>query len=134
MIHHQWVTTIYLQNIYYIFFLRNGLGQTVGLKALSKALCDTSSLDGIRKSNHTLYEIVVNHADSLPLNNEKLLKLNRSDTSSEVVCLKIIEYFDNITIKSPVNDQPTMQTKLVPDVISWLVKDGSKHSALYHFV
>jgi hypothetical protein len=107
---------------------------TAGWEALSKALCDTSSLDGIRKSNHTLYEIVVNHADSLPPNNEKLLKLNRSDTSSEVVCLKIIEYFDNITIKSPVNDQPTMQTKLVPDVISWLVKDGSKHSALYHFV
>jgi hypothetical protein len=53
---------------------------------------------------------------------------------SEVVCLKIVEYFDNIDIESIVDDEPEVQTKLVPAVISWLGNDPHRQTALFRFI
>ncbi|KAL7481696.1 hypothetical protein ACHAW6_007372 [Cyclotella cf. meneghiniana] len=114
---------------------------TTGWEAISKVLCNTSSFDAIRGSNHTLHEIKINQCIgwgsndvSLPPIIEKLLEMNRRGAASEVARLKIIEYYNEINIGALVYDQPEMQLKLVPSVMSWLWKDGSKHNTLYHFV
>lgn len=109
---------------------------TTGWGAISKSLCDTSSLDAIRRSNHTLCEIEVSASLDSPPSINKLLKMNRSGNGnvSKVVCLKIVEYYDNIDIESIVYDKPEVQTKLVPAVISWLGNDPHRQTALFRFI
>lgn len=104
-----------------------------GWKAISKILCDTSSLDTIRESNHTLHIIKLSQLVSLPPNISKVLDMNRSGVASEVSRLKVIQFYDGINIESLVDDQPTIQMKLVPFVISWLGKGRNKQNALFHF-
>eukprot|EP00804_Cyclotella_cryptica_P006319 CCRYP_010160-RA/>CCRYP_010160-RA protein AED:0.43 eAED:0.43 QI:0/0/0/0.5/1/1/2/0/569 len=96
-------------------------GITTGWEALSKVLCDRSSLDTIRESNHTLHEVTC--PCPLPSNIKKLLEMNRSGTAYDAARLKIIEYSDKITIDTLVDDQLVLQRKLVPSVVSWLGKD-----------
>ena len=102
-----------------------------GWEAISKVLCDASSLEAIQKSNHKLHQF---HAASCPSNIKELLKINRSGSVSEVIRLKMIHYSDRLTIESLINDEPKKQVKLVPSVISWLGKGGDKHTALYNFI
>ena len=48
--------------------------------------------------------------------------------------LKIVDYYDKITMESLVHDEHEMQLKLVPSMISWLAKHCNKHNALFDFV
>ena len=109
---------------------------TVGWDAFSKVLCDTSSLHAIQHSNHNLREISFDDCDTrnFPDSVNKLLQMNRSGTASEVARQKVIRFYNGINMESLVHDQPEMQTKLVPSVMSWLGKDPSTHTTLYHFV
>jgi hypothetical protein len=70
----------------------------------------------------------------IPDSVNKLLQMNRSGTASEVARQKVIRFYNGINMESLVHDQPEMQTKLVPSVMSWLGKDPSTHTTLYHFV
>ncbi|KAL7486651.1 hypothetical protein ACHAW6_012242 [Cyclotella cf. meneghiniana] len=102
-----------------------------GWESIAKALCDASSLEAIRESNHTLQLI---HVKSMPSNITKLLEINRSGDPPEAIRLKILNYSDKITMESLVDAKPRMQLKLVPSVISLLGRAGDKHTALYNFV
>ena len=102
-----------------------------GWEAISKALCDASSLEAIRQSNHTLCEI---DAYNCPSDIKKLLELNGSGDPLEAIRLKILNYSDKITMESLVRAEPRVQLKLVPSVISLLGRAGNNHTALYNFV
>ncbi|KAL7480421.1 hypothetical protein ACHAW6_006235 [Cyclotella cf. meneghiniana] len=91
-----------------------------GWEAISKALCDASSLEAIRQSNHTLCEI---DAYNCPSDIQELLEINGSGSPSDATSLKIIKYS---TMESLVDGEPTVQLKLVPSVISLLRRAGNK--------
>lgn len=104
-------------------------------EALSRALCDTSSLDAIHESSHTLVDFKGHPLDSpLPPEIVQLLKINRSCTASQAVRFKFVLFYDDIEIESLVNGLPEMKIKFVPFVASWLGMDSVTHTALYHFV
>ncbi|KAL7476568.1 hypothetical protein ACHAW6_002422 [Cyclotella cf. meneghiniana] len=109
---------------------------TVGWDAFSHVLCDTSSLHAIQHSNHTLCDILFHACVTriFPDSINNLLQMNRSGTASEVARQKVIQFYNGINIESLVNDQPEMQTKLVPCVMFLLGTDPSTHTALYHFL
>ncbi|KAL7486440.1 hypothetical protein ACHAW6_012043 [Cyclotella cf. meneghiniana] len=105
-----------------------------GWEAISKVLCDASSLDSILESNHTLHWIGGYYSKYYPPNIYNLLETNRSGTPSEVARLKIIKYSDKITMDALVIDRPEMQLKLLPSLIVRLGKIENKQDAIYRFV
>ncbi|KAL3805580.1 hypothetical protein HJC23_005824 [Cyclotella cryptica] len=107
--------------------------RTKGWNAFSRCLCDRSSLRAIEESHHILREIRLTES-KVPVRVEKLLLMNSSGNPSEAARHKIVHYCKSIDIQSLVNDQPQMQLKLVPSVISWLGKHPQKHNALYRFI
>ena len=113
--------------------LSTGKISAKGWNAFATVMCNTSSLDALQKSNHTLREILQYDSNSLPPHIKKLLQMNRSRTAPSEV-LKIVEYCDKINIESLIKDQPEMQMKLDPSVISWIGKEQSNHNALYNFI
>jgi hypothetical protein len=60
--------------------------------SFSKLLCDASSIDSIRTSNHTLEEIVT--VNCLPKLVAECLELNRIEDKDEVIRKKIAHYYD----------------------------------------
>ncbi|KAL7476174.1 hypothetical protein ACHAW6_006156 [Cyclotella cf. meneghiniana] len=105
-----------------------------GWYLISKSLCDTSSIDAIRGSNHTLREISFANSTSLSPRISKCLKMNRMYAASKVARLKVVEFYDGINIESLVNDLPELQLKISPSVMSWLGSDRCRHTALFRFV
>jgi hypothetical protein len=104
-------------------------------EALSRALCDTSSLDAIQESSHTLVDFKGHPVDSqLPPEIVQLLKINKNCTPSQAVRFKFVLCGNGIKIESLANGQPEMQMKLVPFVMSWLGMHSVTHDALYQFI
>ncbi|KAL3798718.1 hypothetical protein HJC23_004469 [Cyclotella cryptica] len=114
--------------------LRWAIITTTGWGALSKSLCDTSSADAIRKSHHTL-DSIENYCKRPPSIN-MLLDMNRKcrGNPSNAARLKMVQYSDKINIECLVDDEPELQTKLVPGVLSWLGENPQKQTALFHFI
>ncbi|KAL7476120.1 hypothetical protein ACHAW6_001999 [Cyclotella cf. meneghiniana] len=118
-------------------FLHRTNTSSKGWDAISKGLCDISSLRAIEQSNHTLVKIRVtdsSFSDITPVRVLRLLLMNRRGTAN-AIALKIVHFFyDRITLQDFVYDRPEIQNKLVPSILSWLGRDLRKRHALYHFV
>lgn len=105
-------------------------------RPLSAVLCDGTSIETTFDSNHTLerltgdiwYEFLLR----LPSDVQKSLQLNRDLAPLEVARRKIINtHFSGNFSMEPFLD---MDTKVLPQVMSWMAKDDYGKSVLYQFI
>ena len=104
------------------------------LERLIGVLCDTSSVDSICQSNHTLREFVCNSSDDTvgPSELRSLLEMNEDEDKALVVRKKLLTYFfsdvDNI---GPVFGR--MATTILPNAMEWIGRDRLGYSAMFEF-
>ena len=108
---------------------------------LSAVLCDATSIKTTFNSNHSLerlttstdfYECNEQAALRLPYDLQKSLQLNRDLGSVEAARRKIIDmHFGGNFSMEPFFD---METKILPQVMSWMAKDDYGKSVLYQFI
>jgi len=98
----------------------------LGWGALTKALCDMSSIEATYTSNHTLHCVSGEDDDDdndIPFALEELLYINKYNTESEAARQKIIKYHmlkdDGIDVGVFIG----MELNKLPSAISWMVRE-----------
>jgi hypothetical protein len=89
----------------------------VGWREFVRSLCDVSSMNSIRESNHTLERLAFRGVEQLPHNLALLLKMNAVGNKILVAGTKIISLLKLEHIMD-------MEVKVLPRAISWI---GNKH-------
>ena len=99
---------------------------SAGWRAISNLLCDTSSIEGTKISNHSLCDLGL-HVDDDDV--KALLELNKSENKNQVARNKIIKshFSGTFDVVAMTGDQ----NKLLPDSLSFFGKDELGLSALY---
>ena len=86
---------------------------------LSRILCNTTSINDIYSSNHTLENLSINGDRGVEL--RSLLDLNRGENKSHVATMKILQYHPNIDM-SPLfklDSEGEQNIKGLPYVVDW---------------
>ena len=103
--------------------------------ALSRTLCDGSSIDATFRSNHTLGTIWIDTDDlkrvTLPTSLADLLQLNTNGNKLEVARQKILQYHDN---EDGIQEFVDMEWQVLPHAMAWIGRDDVGLSLLYRFV
>ena len=103
--------------------------------ALSRTLCDGSSIDATFRSNHTLGTIWIDTDDlkrvTLPTSLADLLQLNTNGNKLEVARQKILQYHDN---EDSIQEFVDMEWQVLPHAMAWIGRDDVGLSLLYRFV
>lgn len=116
-------------------FWGGGTTTSRGWSALKNVLCNTSSVEGIYTSNHTLEE---------PRSKElgSLLDLNWNDNKREVARQKILQF--HFTNGDNIQEFVDMKLNVIPHAVAWMARGGigetwygshdTGHSLLYQLV
>ena len=120
-------------------------------EVFSKVLCNTSNIDSIYSSNHTLEGLILGHPKGGLL--DSLLKMNRDTNKSHVAIKKILKYHPNMNMETlfewNMEGEGERDLKALPYVIAWFGRaqdavagggggeryniEGRKLSAIYQF-
>ena len=116
------LTTLSLGHVNGVVESRIKDDQSVGLKVLSRVLCNSSSIDATFQSNHTLAHVSLRvHDDNyrsavLPTQLADMLRLNGNDNKFEVSRQKILRcHFDGYDTQEFVD----MDLEVLPHVLAW---------------
>ena len=120
-------------------------------EVFSKVLCNTSNIDSIYSSNHTLEGLILGHPKGGLL--DSVLKMNRDTNKSHVAIKKILKYHPNMNMEPlfewNMEGEGERDLKALPYVIAWFGRaqdavagggggeryniDARKLSAIYQF-
>ena len=101
-----------------------GTVNTENTATFGRILCDETSLDSIRNSNHTLFEISTNLDCSQPTSD--CLKLNINDDKRQVIRQKIAKYY--FAGDFDVSPFASMPLSVVPNVMEMIGGDDSNNT------
>ena len=90
--------------------------------ALSRVLCNTTSINSTYTSNHTLEFLAIRHSN---VEIDLLLDLNKDTNKSRVAMKKILKYHPNIDMEPLFHwdaEEGEQNLKALPHVISWFDK------------
>jgi Ran GTPase-activating protein (RanGAP) involved in mRNA processing and transport len=112
----------------YRSILHNSIS-SVGYDAISRTLCNPSTILDTYHSNHTLAKFGDDDKITLlPSNLRSLLRYNREESKCKVARMKIIKtHFSGSDIKSQVKVFTDMKSNVLPTAIAWIVKDDGQH-------
>jgi hypothetical protein len=101
---------------------------------LSTLLCNTSSIEHTRYSNHSLCNLGVRD-DNLTPEIEALLEMNQTGDKFEVALAKVVEthFFDGYN-PNVLGQYSELHLKVLPSLISWLGRDALGPSAVYEII
>ena len=101
----------------------------MGWNTLANMLCDTSTIDGLYASNHTLHAVYAHSPDDINV----LLDMNKNKDKVEVARQKILRYhFKNG--EDNIDELVDMEMNVLPQVMSWMGRDYTGQSLLYSFI
>jgi len=131
------LTMLYLGGIHITTERRIKEDESAGVKALSRILCNCSTIDATFRSNHTLQivsiHVVNDHYRSavLPTPLADMLQLNTNDNKFEVSRQKILRcHFDGYETQEFVN----MDLELLPYALAWCGGDYRGPTLLYRLI
>lgn len=97
-------------------------------------MCDSSSLEAIKNSQHCLHELFVEQMK--PDNIKQLLNIHNGCGTPSQVLMKIVQFYEGLNIEALVEKVPgfpELQGKLIPSVMACL-GSGYGLTPLYRFV
>jgi len=102
---------------------------SVGYDAISRTLCNPSTILDTYNSNHTLSKFGKDDEITLlPSNLRSLLRYNREESIGTVARMKIIKtHFSGGDIKTQVKVFTDMESNVLPTAIAWIVQDDGHH-------
>ena len=102
---------------------------SVGYGAMSRTLCNPSTILDTYHSNHTLSKFgKEDEITLLPSNLRSLLRYNREESKGTVARMKIIKtHFSGGDIKTQVKVFTDMESNVLPTAIAWIVQDDGQH-------
>jgi Ran GTPase-activating protein (RanGAP) involved in mRNA processing and transport len=102
---------------------------SVGYNAISRTLCNPSTILDTFHSNHTLSKFGDDHNFLLlPSYLRSLLRYNREESKCKVARMKIIKtHFSGSDIKTQVKVFTDMESNVLPTAIAWIVQDDGQH-------
>lgn len=106
-----------------------GVTEEVGYAALSKALCDKSSIESICNSNHTLIGGL--RLQNIPIH-KALIQLNKGENKNEVIRQKVFRYY--YSESNNLHEIVNMEDELLPHLLSAIAKDSSEIQLMYRVV
>ena len=108
-----------------------GVSEVPAMLALSRALCDVSSMNATFRSNHTLNEISMN-ATAPPSSIRALLRMNSNANEFEVARQKILQHhFNNGGCIQGLVD---MDWQILPYALAWAGRDHKGSTLLYRTI
>jgi len=108
-----------------------GVTEEVGLAALSKALCDKSSIESVCNSNHTLiggFRLKYHKVQNIPA----LIKLNEGENKNEVIRQKVFRYY--YSESNNLHEVTNMGEEILPYLLGAIAKDSSEIQLMYRVV
>jgi hypothetical protein len=92
-------------------------------------LCDSSTIEGICNSNHTLVKI---KAPNLSARTKKLLKLNRNENKNKVIQKKVIQYY--FTESFDMAPFANMPLPVLVELMSMDDRESNKQNAIFELL
>ena len=108
-----------------------GITKEGGWDTLSNTLCDTSSLESIYNSNHTLVDCI-SLFDGMDERVNSHLELNKCKKKLEVVHKKIIHHLsDGENTTNLLHELMDMKLEVLPLLFSWVGRSNAGFQLLY---